>query len=153
MRFLKHDDVFVIRMEEGEDIVSALNAFCADQGITGAGVHGIGAVKEATLGYYSLNRQEYVKRDFRGEFEIVNLSGNVTVTDGKPFVHVHAALAGRDETGEVEDFRATGGHLFQGTVSVTAEIIITRTGAAIPRKRLPGAAFGLMDLPERFDAR
>ncbi|RKY25126.1 MAG: DNA-binding protein [Planctomycetota bacterium] len=148
MKFTRFDNTFVVRLEQGEDIVPALNAFCAEQAVTGAVLHGIGAVKEATLGYYSLEKEEYVRRDFRGEFEIVNLAGNVTVLEGKPFVHAHVALAGRDEQRPADDFKAVGGHLFRGIISATAEIIITSIGAAIRRTKLPGATLALIDLPQ-----
>ncbi len=152
MRFLKCDGTFVVRLEAGEDVVPALNAFCAERSITGAALQGIGAVKEATLGYYSLERKEYIKHDFRGEYEIVNLAGNITMMDGRPFAHVHVVLAGRSERDPEGDLRAVGGHLFRGIVSATAEIIITSLGAAVPRKKLAGASLALMDLGGHFSA-
>jgi len=146
MRYEKHDGVFVIRLEAGEDIVPALNAFCAEQNITAGSLHGLGAVSEATLGYMSMRKKEYVRRDFRGELEVVNLTGNVTVMEGKPFVHAHAVLAGYDEMGLMRDFQAVGGHLFRGIVSLMVEITLIPINAVITRKKLPDMPAGIMDL-------
>lgn len=150
MRYEKLGGVFVIRLEAGEDIVPTLNAFCAEQGIGGGSLQGIGAVGEATLGYLSMKKKEYVKRDFRGELELVGLTGNVTVMDGKPFVHAHATLAGYDEAGLVRAFESVGGHLFQGIVSIMAEIMLTPMEGTITRKKLPDMAVGMMDLSREF---
>jgi hypothetical protein len=146
MRFQKVDDVYMIRMEAGEDIVPTLNAFCAEREIGGGSLTGIGALSEATLGYLSMRKKEYVKREFRGDLEIVSLTGNITVMDGKPFVHAHAALAGYDEAGLLRAFEAVGGHLFRGIVSIMAEIILRPLGAAITRAKLPDMPVGVMQL-------
>lgn len=148
MRFMKQERVFIVRLDEGEEIISALNAFCEAHGVTGGGVQGIGAVSEATIGCYSPEKKDYVKRDLRGEMEIVSLTGNVTLFEGRPFVHAHAALAGRVEGMPDGDFAAAGGHLFRGLISPMAEIIITSFGAALPRRKAPGAALAMMDLPD-----
>jgi len=150
MRYEKHDGVFVIRLEAGEDIVPTLNAFCAEQGITAGSLHGLGAVSEATLGYMSVRKKEYVKRDFRGELELVDLTGNVTVMDGKPFVHAHAVFAGYDEMGLLRDFQAVGGHLFRGIVSLMVEITLSPIDAAITRRKLADMPAGMMELSDEF---
>lgn len=149
MRFMKQEREFVVRLEEGEEIVGALNAFCAAHGITGGSVQGIGAVRDATIGCYSLEKKDYVRRELRGEIEIVSLMGNVTMFEGKPFVHVHAALAGRIE-GVKEEFAAVGGHLFRGIVSPMAEVTIGVMEAAIHRVKAAGTAPAMMDLDGAF---
>jgi hypothetical protein len=152
MKHEKHDGVYVIRLEAGEDIVPTLNAFCAGQNITAGSLSAIGAVGEATLGYMSMRKKEYVKRDFRGELEVVSITGNVSVMDGKPFVHAHATLSGYDETGILRDFQAVGGHLFRGIVSLMVEITLTPINAAIERKKLPDMPAGMMQLSRDFRA-
>jgi predicted DNA-binding protein with PD1-like motif len=49
--------------------------------------------------------------------EITSLTGNVSIKDGKPLVHVHVTLA--DKKGN-----AFGGHLAEGTIVFACEVCI-----------------------------
>ena len=64
----------------------------------------IGAIGEATLGYFDTNVKQYFTHQYAGIYEIANMSGNISTQDGKPYLHIHAVLAGEDGT-------AFGGHL------------------------------------------
>ena len=65
--------------------------------------------------------------------------GNLTRVDGKPFLHAHVSLAS-------ESFQVSGGHLFKGTVSATAELFLDPGEAAVERRLDPEVGLKLWDL-------
>jgi len=80
-------------------------------------IHGIGATTHAIVAYYDQNTKKYNSMEFKGGMEILNMHGNVSVRDGKPFVHVHMLLS--DPQGKV-----FGGHLMAGTKLWACEVFI-----------------------------
>ena len=72
-------------------------------------VAAIGALTEATLGFYDQEAHEYRTIEIDRPGEIAGLLGNISVRDGRPFLHAHATLT--DSKGDV-----MGGHLTRGTV-------------------------------------
>jgi predicted DNA-binding protein with PD1-like motif len=130
---------YVIRLDAGEKIVETLLSLCARDGIGSGFFNGLGAVGEAELGRFDPAANNYTWVKLSGPCEIVALYGNVTVVDGKPFIHAHASLG--DET-----FAVRGGHLREATVSATCEITLTRFKDDIGRKRDEATGLFLLDL-------
>ena len=108
---------WLIRLDRGEEVISVLTRLCRDRGIECARLSGIGAVKDAELGYYDLAELSYVTRTIPDICELVSLQGNVALVDGKPFVHAHASLGNRN-------LELLGGHLAKATVAVTVEVFL-----------------------------
>jgi len=108
---------FIVILERGEEVIESLTRFVTEKGMEGGEIRGIGGVKDVLLGFYDIERKEYLKRRFDDFFELLSLTGNITLVDGKPFCHLHATLSGRD-------YKAIGGHLFEATISVTGEFFI-----------------------------
>jgi predicted DNA-binding protein with PD1-like motif len=107
----------LVRLDRGEEVLASLAALCSEQGIACASLTGIGAVRDAELGYYDLESFTYATRSVPEVCELVSLVGNVALVDGAPFVHAHATLGDRE-------LRLVGGHLVRATVAVTAEIFL-----------------------------
>jgi len=119
---------YVIRLDAGEKIVATLLSFCERQGIGSGFFNGLGAVREAELGHFDPATGGYSWTKLSGSYEIVSLYGNVTVVDGKPFIHAHAAFGD-------SELNVRGGHLKEAVVSVTCEITLTRFRDEIGRKK------------------
>jgi predicted DNA-binding protein with PD1-like motif len=130
---------YVIRLDAGEKVVESLLSLCERDGIGSGFFNGLGAVGEAELGHFDMATGAYSWVKLSGSFEIVALYGNVTVVDGKPFIHAHAALG--DNT-----FAVRGGHLREAVVSVTCEITLTRFKDEIGRKKDEATGLFLLDL-------
>ncbi len=118
MRFTKTEFGYLVRLEPGEEILSALSRLVNARTIGSGSISGIGAASDITLGYFDRARKEYVKKPLAGEYEILSLTGNISHFGKDPWIHVHAIVSG-------PDFAAVGGHLFSGTVTVTAELVLT----------------------------
>ena len=112
-------DRFVISIDNHQELVSALTAFCNEQGILAGKVDGIGAVNSATLRFLDPATKKYVDRTFDEQMEISSLVGNISEKDGKPYLHLHVNLGRRDYT-------VVGGHLLCCTINGACELTVTR---------------------------
>jgi len=119
---------YVVRLDASEKIIETLKALCERDGIGGGYFHGLGAVGEAEIGRFDPESNDYAWVRLSGPCEIVSLYGNITVADGKPFIHAHIALG--DNT-----FAVKGGHLKEAVVSVTCEVTLTRFRDEIARTK------------------
>lgn len=109
--------MLVFRIFEDEDLVIAIRKCAEESGVKAGTFVLIGALKDATIGYY--NKGVYKQLKFTGPLEIASCSGNVAV-DEKDNVVIHAHLAFSNEKGQ-----AFGGHLMEGShVGATAELMI-----------------------------
>ncbi len=59
--------------------------------------------------------------------------------DGEPQVHVHVSVAKRDGT-------AHGGHLLEGHVWPTLEVLVTESPTALAKRHDPETGLALIDL-------
>lgn len=109
--------IHVVRLDTGEDLLEGITSYATEAGITAAWLTYLGAVSVASLRYYDQDARVY--RDFviDEHLEVLSGVGNVSLLDGSPFVHTHAAFA--DSTGH-----AFGGHLGVGTKVWALEIRI-----------------------------
>jgi len=132
---LKHGRQFLLRLPHGADIIEHLTDFCANKKIHCAAVSLIGATSKVTIGYYDQATHQYHPKVFEQEMEIVSCSGNVSLKDAKPFLHLHAVM------GDTE-LRCWGGHLFPGSKVFAAEAHIQELKGG-SRARMPDPATGL----------
>jgi len=118
----------VLRLDEGEEIVQSVVEICMKENVETALVSGIGAVKKAELAHFDTKEKKYNNKVFEGMFEIASLSGNIAMLNGEPLLHAHIEIADTD-------FSTYGGHLVQGIVNPTCEIIILPLEAKIRREK------------------
>lgn len=131
---------WVIRIEEGEEVLGALTTFCETEAVTAGTFSAIGAVERARLGYYDHDSGEYSERVFEEGMEVVAFSGNVSrKSDGTLFPHTHCVLSGRE-------MEAHGGHFFEGYAKPTLEIILWSIPGELHRVPIPGKSAQLLDL-------
>ena len=131
---LEHGGRLIVSLERGDDIRSVVETLAAEKGIVAAELSAIGAIEDPLLGFYDLRDKEYRRKPFPGIWELVSLQGNITMRDGKPFLHAHVAIGG-------SDFRTFGGHLFDGKTGVVIEMFIVPLGR--PLHRIPCDEIGL----------
>ncbi|WP_342832763.1 PPC domain-containing DNA-binding protein [Candidatus Hadarchaeum sp.] len=87
----------------------------------------IGAVDDATLGYYHPKKHEYKKIMLKRPLEIANAFGNISLKDGQPFAHLHAVLS--DAKG-----RTYAGHLVSATVFAAEIHLLELIGDTLERE-------------------
>ncbi len=118
----------VFRLPRGSDLLEELTRVASEEKITLAEISGIGALSRAKLGVFLPGKNTYRTHIRSGELEICSLQGNVSLKDGRPFVHAHVVLSDLRS-------RAWGGHLLPGCRVFVAEVILkVLTGAERERK-------------------
>jgi predicted DNA-binding protein with PD1-like motif len=120
-----------VGLERGEDVLEGLNRAVAELGLQAATLQVIGGLDAATLGYYDLERQEYLTVS-TGHVEIAAGLGNVSLRDGKPFIHLHLVVSEADGT-------CRGGHAMEGCRAFVVEAYFRALrGPAPEREEVPG---------------
>ncbi len=119
MQFNKSDNTYFVFVEKDEEVYLTLTQFCADHNINNGTVSGIGAVQNSILGAYNSETKKYSKKVFEDAHELLSIDGNITLKDGKPFLHAHVLLGDHA-------MNVFGGHLFETTVAVVGEFIIRK---------------------------
>jgi hypothetical protein len=138
MKFCKSHAGYFLRLERGEDVPGTIAKFIAQQKLGGAFFTGLGAVEGVKLGYYDLHQRKYLDRDYPGDVELANMTGNVTYVDGEPFTHAHATIM-------TADFETFSGHLFSARVAVTVEVNLVATDHRIVREQDDETGLKLME--------
>ena len=129
----------VVRLNIGEEILQSLTQVITEQNITCASISGIGACDQVDVCIYNVSEKKYYPNHYNKPMEMISLCGNATTMDGKPYLHLHAVFA--DETGA-----AVGGHLKQGDICATAELIIHKIAANVDRFYHPETGLNLLQL-------
>lgn len=139
MRWLEDDCRLIVRFDVGEKLPECLLDFSKRLGLVSGSLTGIGGVQNVILGYYDLTTRQYLTFPVPGMVELVSLSGNVSLINGQPFWHLHAAVADRE--GNLK-----GGHLVSLEVAITLECEIRRSNKMLQRKRDEYSGLNLLDM-------
>ena len=108
---------YVVRLDVGDEIIACLTELQAAERFGFAQVTGLGAADEVEIGVFDPVAKRYHGNAFRGAFEITNLTANLSMMDGKPYVHAHMTFG--DGEGH-----AHGGHLTRARISATGELLV-----------------------------
>ena len=139
MQYKKVSGGYLVRIERGEEVMASLKVFIKKYKIKSGFLVGLGACEDLELGYFDAVKSIYKNKEFKGEYEVTNLTGNISYFEKEPIVHAHITLSD-------EKFRAIAGHLWSAIVSGTVEIYITVFQAAIKREHDPLTGLNLLKL-------
>ena len=128
MEYFRCGDKIVLRLDPKDEITESIIKLAEKENISAAGVSGIGATDDFTVGVFDMKKGDYEKFFYNGNHEINVLTGNITEVNGKPYVHLHLSATGKGG-------KVVGGHLIKAIISLTAEIIVDIIPADITRKR------------------
>jgi hypothetical protein len=109
--------VFIERLPYGGDLLQVLNAFCGEKKVAAGTLSVIGAVQKGSFVYYNQESKAYKAVLIDEEVEIISCLGNVSLLDGKPFVHAHISFARADG-------QTLSGHLAEGTILFAGELFL-----------------------------
>jgi predicted DNA-binding protein with PD1-like motif len=118
---------FAVVFDKGDEVLENLQAFAREHGLSAAEFTGLGALSDAVLGYFDWQKKDYVRIPIDEQVEVLNLTGNVALADGGPKLHPHIVLGKADGT-------AYGGHLLEGHVRPTLEVIVTESPKHLERR-------------------
>jgi len=110
----------IYSLKAGAKVPGAIQAIAAREKIRTARVEAIGGVSKLTLAYFNHKTKRYEEHDYEEFLEVTSLLGNITLKDGKPFLHAHGNFGKRDQS-------VVGGHIVSATAFPFLEVVITPT--------------------------
>jgi hypothetical protein len=142
MEIRKIGPAFVMRLEAGDEVIASLQTWAAEEEIGFASVEAIGALRQAVLGYFDPQTNSYQHVPVTEQVEMLSLKGNISRQEGGGHkVHVHAVLGRSDGS-------TAGGHLDEGIVYPTLEVVLTPLPGKVVRRKDPNSGLALWDLAE-----
>ena len=117
MDYRRFNNTVIARIDKGEEILEKIKEIALKENIKLASVRALGATNDFTVGVYKIDEKRYYSNEFKGNFEIVSLTGTINTMNNEFYTHIHMS-AGNDK-GEV-----FGGHLNKAVVSATCEMVI-----------------------------
>jgi len=139
MKSKKLDTATVLVFDTGDEVVSTLTAYAKDHHIAGAHFTAIGAFSDAIIGYFDLQKKDYLKNQVNEQVEVVSLIGDIALDKGEPMVHAHVVVGKKNGA-------AMGGHLLEAHVRPTLELVLEESGEQLKRKFDPASGLALIDL-------
>ena len=127
MEYRRFGNTIVARIDRGEEILAAVREIAGAEHIQLASVNALGATNDFTVGVYNVDEKQYHANDYKGNFELVSLTGTINTMDGEFYTHLH--MSAGDEKGQV-----FGGHLNQAVVSAVCEMVITVIDGVVDRR-------------------
>jgi uncharacterized protein len=135
------DDVaYVVVCDPGDEAFGTLTEFARAQDLEAAQITAVGAFERAVVGWFDPATKQYRRIPVDEQCEVLSLIGDVAEgPDGRPSVHVHVVLGLSDGT-------TRGGHLLEGRVFPTLEVIIREAPAELRKVMNPDIGIALIDL-------
>lgn len=109
---------YVLVFAKGDEVLSGITDFAAQQHVAAARFTAIGALNEVTLGWFDPQHKLYKPNNIHQQMEMVSLIGDIAVYNGNPVVHAHCGVA-------LQDGSMQGGHLFKAVTNPTVELFMT----------------------------
>ncbi len=135
--------VYVVRLETGDDILASLKSLAETKSIRAGVFEGIGSLNRAKVGHYDFKKRRYTYEVFEDDLEIINLSGNISTMDRDALPHAHATLGRRD-------FTVMGGHLDEGSLANMVEIVVQKLPGKLVKAKDEGIGLNLLQLPRKL---
>ncbi len=129
----------LIALQPGDLVQASLQEVFISQGYPAAWAIGLGVVHQVELGFFVAQEQRYTKTQLEGSWELTNLTGNLSLKEGKAFCHSHVSLSG-------PDFAMRGGHLFEAVIHVAGEFFLAPVQHPLTRTLDQATGLFLWDL-------
>jgi predicted DNA-binding protein with PD1-like motif len=117
----------IVRIKHGAELVQSIGELARSKEVKAGSFTAIGALRRARLGYYDQKNHKYREMKIDSPHEIASCVGNVSLSDGEPFIHAHVVLA--DEAGNTK-----AGHLLEGIVFAAEVHLRQLEGPRLERK-------------------
>ena len=130
---------YAVIFYQGDEAFSGLQEFAQKYHVTSAHFTAIGAVKwsDAWLGLI-LSVKLGRKFPLQGQHEVIGMSGDIALFQGKPVVYTHMLVGNSDAT-------TSGGHVLAAYVSPTLEVMVTVDPVTMQKRFDPDTNLPLID--------
>lgn len=131
---------YVVVCDPGDEAAGALEDFARAERLEASHLTAVGGFESATLGWFDRAAKEYRHIAVSEQSEVLSMIGDVAEgDDGRPSLNVHVVLG-------LADGSTRGGHLIDGRVFPTLEVVLTETPAEMRRVWRPELGIALIDL-------
>lgn len=127
MEFKQKDNVYFIRLDKGENVLQVLEKFLDENNIKGGFFTGLGAINYLKLYFFNQKEKNFNEKVIEEDMEVTSLVGNITMNEGKPYIHSHIVVA-------TKEFSSYSGHFKEGIVGATMEIVLIEKDVLVGRK-------------------
>ena len=127
MEYKRFENTIVARIDRGEEILEKIKEIALNENIKLANINALGATNDFTVGVFKTEEKKYYANEFKGDYEIVSLTGTINTMNDEFYTHIH--MSAGNEKGEV-----FGGHLNRAIVSATCEMVINIIDGKVDRK-------------------
>lgn len=118
--------IHIFRIKPGQELNREILGFCRRNSIaSGVILSLLGSLNEAELGFLKDLPGKYIAKKFAGPLEIVNGTGTIAKKDGETLTHIHLTVS--------DEEKSVGGHLIEGKIFSTAEVVIGEIDDQIER--------------------
>jgi predicted DNA-binding protein with PD1-like motif len=132
---------FAVVLSSGDEAMAAISRVAVERELRATQFTAIGAFSRVVVAYFEWETKKYRHIPIDEQVEVLSLVGDITLEDGRPKVHAHVVIGKADAT-------AHGGHLIEGHVRPTLEIVMTETPGHLRRRFDAASGLTLID-PQR----
>jgi uncharacterized protein len=129
---------YAVIFYQGDEAFSGLQEFAEKYHVTSAHFTAIGALDGVTVGWFDPQRKMYKKIPISGQHEVIGMSGDIALYQGRPVVHTHMVVGNPNGT-------TYGGHLLEAYVSPTLEVMLTVDPGTMQKRFDPATDLTLID--------
>lgn len=141
MEYRKFKDTIIARIDKGEEVLEKIKEIAQKENIKLASINALGAINDFTVGVFNIDEKKYYANEFKGNFEIVSLTGTINTMNDEFYTHIHLS-AGNDK-GQV-----FGGHLNRAIISATCEMVINIIDGRVDRRFDQDIGLNLLNFDE-----
>jgi uncharacterized protein len=140
-RVIEDADVvtYVVVCDPGDEAVAAFTQFARSEDLEASQVTAVGGFERATVGWFDRTARQFRRIPVEEQCEVLSLIGDVAEVQDGPVLHAHVVLGLPDGT-------TRGGHLLEGWVFPTLEVVVTETPARLRKVVRPDIGLALIDL-------
>ncbi|HEX3626330.1 MAG TPA: PPC domain-containing DNA-binding protein [Verrucomicrobiae bacterium] len=130
-----------IIFNSGDEVMEGLKKVAREYKLAASHFTAIGAFEKVTLGFFDLAKKDYQKTVISEQVEVLSLIGDISLKDAEPEIHAHVVVGKSDCT-------TRGGHLVNGIVRPTLEVVLTESPLHLHRKFNSEFGLALIDIKE-----
>ncbi len=133
----KAERTFAVELETGEEPMSLLAGLVRRRSIGPSSIRATGAFSSAVLGFLDRSRSTHRRIVVAEHAEVLVFAGEVAHHEGTPVIQVRAVLGLADGT-------TRGGHLLEGSVWPSLEIVVSEDPAHLRKEFDPEVGLSLL---------
>jgi hypothetical protein len=130
---------YVVVCDPGDEAVAALTQFARAERLEAAQLTAVGGFERATVGWFDRAARQFRPIPVDEQCEVLSLIGDIAEGQEGPSLNLHVVLGLSDGT-------TRGGHLIEGRVFPTLEVIVTEAPAELRKVMHPDIGVALIDL-------